>query len=158
MNRIIRKIIIVLSLLCAIALLCFIVTAFLGSDIVLWGREYQEDVVYELPEDGGSLIIRKWTFLVGSGAEIYYKNNQIFRTEVFLGEINNSGPIDINVVDKTEIHIRWCREHGGWTTDVFEIPEELPLAWWVIALPIGLLLTGGIVTVVVLVKKKKKQA
>ena len=36
-------------------------------------REYNVDIVYQLQDGTGVIIIKEWRFLLGSGAEIYFK-------------------------------------------------------------------------------------
>ena len=36
-------------------------------------REYYDDIVIELQDREGVLVIKEWEFLLGSGAEIYYR-------------------------------------------------------------------------------------
>lgn len=36
-------------------------------------RDFKEDIIIDIPNLEASLIIREWKFLLGSGAEVYYK-------------------------------------------------------------------------------------
>ena len=119
------------KIMCIVCVLFFLLTSFCGCDFL---KEYHEDIVYELPEERGTLIIKEWSFLLGDGAEIYYKRD--FRAMVHLGNTIGSddgqcpftcGRYEITMVDENTIHISWDRGTGAWLTDVFEIPENLPL-------------------------------
>ena len=61
-NRICLTVIIV-SIICLCAVSC--------SD-PLGGREYRDDLYVEVDGMEGQLLIKEWSFLLGSGAEIYY--------------------------------------------------------------------------------------
>lgn len=39
------------------------------------GRDYREDICISLEGREGELVIREWSFLMGSGAEIYYRQD-----------------------------------------------------------------------------------
>lgn len=58
-------------------LLLFILTA---CNSTILEREYLEDIHVPLENHDGTIIIREWNFLQGSGAEIYYQegNNTKF--------------------------------------------------------------------------------
>lgn len=38
-------------------------------------REYREDLVIRLEDRDAEIVIREWSFLLGSGAEVYYREN-----------------------------------------------------------------------------------
>lgn len=38
-------------------------------------RDYSEDICVQLRERNAEIVIREWQFLLGSGAEIYYRQN-----------------------------------------------------------------------------------
>ena len=47
-------------------LLCIFVLSSCSS-----GREYYDDIVVQFENDEAEIVIREWSFLLGSGAEIY---------------------------------------------------------------------------------------
>lgn len=96
------------------------------------GREYLEDIRIPLEMQQGEIIIREWTFLLGSGAEIYYKNGG---KNILLGQLQGGddgycpfkeGLYEVTV-DDGKLTIEWCtydraREH--WSKETFELPTE----------------------------------
>ena len=58
---------IILIILATVIFGCFC-SCGLGSN-----REYYDDIVIELQDREGVLVIKEWEFLHGSGAEIYYR-------------------------------------------------------------------------------------
>lgn len=76
MNNITRR-----SVLIA-AVCCLIIAVTLSG--CFFEREYLDDIHIPLETQEGEIIIREWQFLLGSGAEIYYK---VYGKEVLLGQL-----------------------------------------------------------------------
>ena len=78
------------------------------------GREYKDDIVLQLQDKDDVLIIKEWTYLLGSGADIYYKHGD--DAPVFLGKTSggdngfcpfSEGMYEISQDDDT-VRISWC--------------------------------------------------
>ena len=81
-------------------------------------RGYHEDICIPLETHEGEIIIREWTFLLGSGAEIYYK---IDGKEIKLGQLPGgddgycpfqAGRYSVTV-DGNILTIEWDDSPGG---------------------------------------------
>lgn len=96
------------------------------------GRDYYEDINIQLEERDAELIIREWTFLLGSGAEIYYKTDD---DEVLLGQLSGGddgfcpfkeGLYSVSV-DEGELTIEWSKFPNGekisWEKETFTLPD-----------------------------------
>ncbi len=96
------------------------------------GREYKDDIEYNLTENDGALIIKEWTFLQGSGAEIYYK---IGDTMTLLGNTTGAdngfcpfaeGSYEIKEYGDS-VCVSWCfrasdNDRSHWKSKTFEFP------------------------------------
>ena len=58
-----------------IAMLLFLALMASITGCTTLDRDYLDDIVIELDEQDAEIIIREWQFLLGSGAEIYYRKN-----------------------------------------------------------------------------------
>ncbi len=93
-------------------------------------RDYYDDIVIELDDTDGEIIIREWSFLLGSGAEIYYRKDN---REDLLGEIRGAddgwcpfkaGEYEVNVTDGV-LSITWCKKpNEAWVKDCFDLEKE----------------------------------
>ena len=95
------------------------------------GREYKDDIEYKLIENDGVLIIKEWTFMLGSGAEIYYKNGG--KTTLLgntTGADNGFCPFAEGMYEITEsgntVCVSWCfkpsdNDKSHWRTKTFEL-------------------------------------
>ncbi len=97
-------------------------------------REYHDDLVYEL-EDGESVIIKEWSFLLGSGAEIYFQKGD--EEPVLLGKTTGGddgfcsfkeGLYEITQ-DGNTISVSWCfnpsnNDPSQWRSESFDLPRE----------------------------------
>lgn len=96
------------------------------------GRDYCEDINVRLEERDAELIIREWTFLLGSGAEIYYKTDD---DEILLGQLAGGddgfcpfkeGLYSVSV-DEGELTIEWSKFPNGekisWEKETFTLPD-----------------------------------
>lgn len=82
------------------------------------GRDYLEDICIPLETHEGKIIIREWTFLLGSGAEIYYK---VDGKEIMLGQLVGgddgycpfqAGRYSVTF-DGSKLTIEWDNSPGG---------------------------------------------
>ncbi len=115
-----------------IAAVCclMIVFTFSGCSMGL-ERDYYEDIHIQVETHPGEIIIREWRFLLGSGAEVYYKLGDI---QILLGQLlgGNNGYCPFQngqysvTVEANEITIEWCRYPNSaanpWDNKVFELP------------------------------------
>ena len=126
MSNITKKSVLIAMISCLIILF-----AFSGCDS---GRDYLDEIHVSLESHEGELIIREWQFLLGSGAEIYYKVNG---KEILLGQIPSGDdgfcPFDagqyVVTVQGNTVTIQWDPEPGSeqpiqsWKSKTFEIPS-----------------------------------
>ncbi len=96
-------------------------------------REYYDDIHIPLETQQGEIIIKEWSFLLGSGAEVYYKNGG---KEILLGKLSGGDdgycPFKAGkysaVVNDGKLTIEWCRfpdkNRDFWEKETFELPGE----------------------------------
>lgn len=98
------------------------------------GREYKDDIVVELTDREGTLIIREWSFLLGSGAEVYYDYG--WRSPILLGQTSGADdgycPFEAGQyrVTQTEdtVKLSWkATDAGAWRSQTFALPDEAEL-------------------------------
>ena len=118
------------SALIAIVSCLIIVFTFSGCDS---GRDYLDDLCIPLETHEGEIIIREWTFFLGSGAEIYYK---VDGKEIMLGQLPGGDdgfcPFKAGLysvtVDGNKFTIQWDDKPGGEYipnhTETFELPSN----------------------------------
>ena len=115
----------------------------LFSGCSMSSREYNEDIVVELADREGTLIIREWSFLMGSGAEVYYDYGwRSIRLGQTSGADDGYCPFEAGQyrVTQTEdtVKLSWkATDAGAWRSQTFDLPDEAALKW------------QGVVTVVV---------
>lgn len=123
MNNIVKRYI----LAAAVCLMILFTFSGCGSN-----RNYLDDIHIQL-EKPESEIIREWTFLLGSGAEIYYKDA---KKQIMLGQLSGGDdgycafkdgryPVE---VDGSKLTIKWCSVPSAsipWKEQTFELPTEL---------------------------------
>ncbi len=96
------------------------------------GREYLNDIVIPLQSRQAKVIIREWKFLLGSGAEIYYKDSN---GKVLLGQVSGGddghcpfkeGLYSVEVKDNELIIEVGRRMDAGiiWSTETFTLPNN----------------------------------
>ena len=116
-----------LSIVC----LCLLLGTLCGCS---GGREYNEDIVVELTDREGTLIIREWSFLLGSGAEVYYDYG--WRSPILLGQTsganNGSCPFEAGRYRVTQeedtVKLSWkATDAGAWRSQTFDLPDEAEL-------------------------------
>lgn len=97
------------------------------------GREYKDDITFQLHNKDDVLIIKEWTYLLGSGAEIYCKHKD--DAPVFLGKISGADngfcPFSEGLYEITEdgdsVCVSWCfrasdNDRSHWKSKTFEFP------------------------------------
>lgn len=96
-------------------------------------REYHEDIHIPLDMCPAEIIIKEWTYLLGSGAEVYYRDGD---KEILLGSLlgGDDGFCPFKeglysvMVDDNDLTIRWCRfpngESESWEEKIFELPSD----------------------------------
>ena len=72
--------------ICNVCLLLLLALAFVSCQNPLGDREYMEDLYIEIPDSANKLLIREWTYLLGSGAEVYWVSSDEEKT-VLLGKL-----------------------------------------------------------------------
>lgn len=91
-------------------------------------REYLADITVSLEDRPGQIVIKEWRFLLGSGAEIYYKRG----SELTLLGITSGGddgycPFAAGKytlsVEENMLHIRWHATNDVWREQKFPLPE-----------------------------------
>ncbi len=120
----------IITLLCLFFLVLMYLYGCGGSE-----REYLEDIVYELEDSTGVIIIKEWCFLLGSGAEVYYKQGE--KTAVLLGKTTGGDdgfcPFKEGMYEITQnggsICVSWCfrpsnSNHSLWRSKSFDLPKE----------------------------------
>ena len=98
-------------------------------------REYNVDIVYQLQDGTGVIIIKEWSFLLGSGAEIYFKQGD--EKPVLIGKTTGADdgfcPFEEGLYeitqDENSICVSWCfdpsnDERSCWRSESFELPHE----------------------------------
>ena len=121
------KIRMVLSVIC----LCLLLSALCGCS---FDREYKDDIVVELTDREGTLVIREWSFLMGSGAEVYYDYG--WRSPILLGQTSGADdgycPFEAGryrVTQKEDaVELSWRSNSAGvWRSKSFDLPDEAAL-------------------------------
>lgn len=104
-------------------------SSFLADD---FGKEYYDDIPIPLENHNAEIMIREWSFLSGSGAEVYYKENN---NEILLGKLLGGddgfcpfkeGLYSVAFED-SKLIITWCRYPGSeiaWETKIFDLPSR----------------------------------
>lgn len=125
MSNITLKIALIASLSCLIILFAF------GG--CASKREYNDDIHIQLEECQAEIVIREWSYLLGSGAEVYYRDED---KDILLGNLlgGDDGFCPFKeglyavVFDDNKLTIEWCRfpnnERESWETKIFELPAE----------------------------------
>ena len=109
---------------------CLVVLfAFCSCDFGL-GREYYEDIYIPLQDASEKLIIKEWSFLLGSGFEVYYQKNDddpiLLGKE--LGGDDGFCPFKEGLYEITQdsrsVTVKWCVDPSAsnWQNETFELP------------------------------------
>ena len=97
-------------------------------------REYYDDIHITLQDPSEKLIIKEWSFLLGSGAEVYYQRNN--EKPILLGKTTGGddgfcpfkeGLYKI-VQDGRLVKVKWCfnpsnKNPSYWPSETFELPK-----------------------------------
>ena len=113
---------------------CLVIVGFLAIMFISddsFDREYYDDIHIQLESHQAEIIIREWSFLLGSGAEVYYKEG---RKEILLGNLSGGdngycpfkeGQYSVEFEDNKVI-IEWDSKPSNneipWEKEVFELP------------------------------------
>ena len=96
-------------------------------------RQYNEDIVLPLNDPSEKIIIKEWTFLSGSGAEIYYQSDKT--SPVLLGKTTGADygfcPFNEGLYELTQedgaVTIKWAfrgsdEDKRNWRSVTFYLP------------------------------------
>ena len=128
MNNITKKSTLIVAISCLMILFTFSGCGSGGLD-----REYYDDLNISLETQDGEIIIKEWEFLLGSGAEVYYRENG---KDILLGKLSGSDdgfcPFKEGLYELTQegntVTIKWCfkpsdKDKTNWRSDTFELPQ-----------------------------------
>ena len=96
-------------------------------------REYNDDIIIQLEDRDGEIVIKEWSFLMGSGAEVYYRNGKNdMKLGSLLGGDDGFCPFKEGLytvtVSGNEVTIEWDRLPADstipWEKKTFELPSE----------------------------------
>lgn len=127
MNNIFMKKTLIAVLGCLVVLL-----AFCGCDSEGdFEREYYDDIYITLQDESEKLIIKEWSFLLGSGSEVYYQKSD--DDPILLGKTTggNDGfcPFKEGLYEITQdgrsVTVKWCFNPSMsiWRSETFELPK-----------------------------------
>ena len=97
-------------------------------DAAMPDREYMPEIVVPLEDSSGEIVIKEWRFLLGSGAEIYYKEG---RKLALLGTTTGgddgycpfmAGEYTLSV-EENMLRVRWHAVDDVWREKTFPLPE-----------------------------------
>lgn len=130
-KKLVRRVIIILSVLLLICVSYFAVVY--GSMIFFMRKAYGDDIIVNVPDTEDVIIIREWNFMLGSGAEIYYKKPDLPEIEIGTTTGGDDGYCPFNdgqysyVIHKDSIYIRWrisfSNNTTNWRAKTFEFPD-----------------------------------
>lgn len=145
-------------------LLCVMLSLLCGCGVS--AREYNEDIVVELEDRDGVLVIREWSFLMGSGAEVYYEYG--WRKPILLGQTTGADdgycPFEAGEYRIAQkggvVDISWrSNDAGKWRSKSFVLPDEglLKRQGFANAMKIGVLVLALGVGIVWLVRRRRRR-
>jgi len=97
-------------------------------DAAMPDREYLSDISVPLADSNGEIIIKEWRFLLGSGAEIYYRCDGKMK---LLGETTGGddgycpfahGEYTVSLEEEALL-VRWHFRDGIWREKRFSLPQ-----------------------------------
>lgn len=108
---------------------------FCGCSFALLEREYYDDIHVQLETRHAEIIIKEWSWGLGSGAEIYYKADG---KEIKLGSLSGGDdgycPFKEGFYQITEdgntVTFKWCftpsdtNQTDNWKSKTFELPSN----------------------------------
>ena len=97
-------------------------------------REYYDDIYITLQDASEKLIIKEWSFLLGSGIEVYYQRSN--DDPILLGKSTGGddgfcpfkeGLYEITQDDRS-VTVKWCfnpadKDMSNWQSETFELPK-----------------------------------
>ena len=99
------------------------------------GKEYHADIVIALQDPSELLVIKEWSFLLGSGAEVYYQKDGA--EPVLLGKTTGGDdgfcPFKEGLYEITQdgdtLTVRWCfqpsdKDKTHWHSETFDLPSK----------------------------------
>lgn len=106
---------------------------FIGCGGDSFEREYHEDICIEIEDGNADIVIKEWTFLLGSGAEVYYHcDNEM----ILLGKTTGAddgfcpfkeGLYDVEVEGDT-VTVKWCfdpaKKDADWRSASYTLPSK----------------------------------
>lgn len=123
MNNILIKKALIAVLGCLVVLLAF---CSCGSE-----REYYDDIYITLQDASEKLIIKEWSFLQGSGIEVYYQKDD--DDPILLGKTTGGDdglcPFKEGLYEITQdgrsVTVKWCFNPAMsiWRSETFELPK-----------------------------------
>ena len=107
------------------------------KSLAFWGcsseREYCDDIYISLQDSSEKLIIKEWSYLQGSGIEVYYQKSD--DNPVLLGKTTSGDdgfcPFKEGLYEFTQdgntVTIKWCfnpsnKDKTNWRSKTFELP------------------------------------
>lgn len=97
-------------------------------------REYHDDIYITLQDASEKLIIKEWSFLLGSGFEVYYQRDDI--EPILLGKATGGDdgfcPFKNGLYEITQdgyyVTVKWCfdpldNNKSNWKNQTFELPK-----------------------------------
>jgi hypothetical protein len=97
-------------------------------------REYYDDIYITLQDPSEKIIIKEWSFLLGSGTEVYYQKGDA--EPILLGKTlgGDDGfcPFKEGLYELTQdgssVTIKWCfdssnKNKDDWKSKTFELPQ-----------------------------------
>lgn len=122
------------AIITAVCIIVLIAATLLVIDLSSPKREYYDDIFISAEEYGGEIVIKEWSYLLGSGAEVYFKKSG--GKEVMLGKLSGGdngycpfkdGKYKAAIEDGT-LTLEWSRYSSGgdkpWQTETFKLPEN----------------------------------
>lgn len=97
-------------------------------------REYYNDIYITLQDASEKLIIKEWSFLQGSGFEVYYQrsNDDPILLGKSIGGDDGFCPFKEGLYEITQdnrsVTVKWCfdpsdKDMSNWRSETFELPK-----------------------------------
>lgn len=115
-----------------IALLLMITCAFGLVGCNSAEREYYDDIIIDLQDSSEKVIIKEWSYLQGSGAEVYY--TKVDAEPILLGNTTGGDdgfcPFKEGLYEITQsgnsVIVKWCfnpsdKDKANWRSKTFEL-------------------------------------
>lgn len=100
-----------------IAIGCYIAVCLSAANNIT-SRIYKDDIIIQMEDRQAEIIIREWTYLLASGAEVYYKKDgKEVKIGQLLGGDDGFCPFEAGLysvdIDENKLIIEWCRFSNG---------------------------------------------